>query len=96
MYSFIFISLILFLSGIIKAYGGTMYRLQRSTTKKHKKHFIAEAKCSDDFVFFSIVFSVIGSSCTYIDMIYGLASAIFVIFVTSFLIDVCDMNDGSF
>jgi hypothetical protein len=72
-----------------------MYRLQRSTTKKHKKHFIAEAKCSDDFVFL-IVFSVIGSTCTYIDMIYGMASAIFVIFMTSFLIDVCDMNDGSF
>jgi hypothetical protein len=72
-----------------------MYRLQRSTTKKHKKHFIAEAKCSDDFVF-SIVFSVIGSACTYIDMIYDIASVIFVIFMTSFLIDVCDMNDGSF
>jgi hypothetical protein len=32
---------------------------------------------------FSIVFSVIGSACTYIDMIYGMASAIFVIFMTS-------------
>ena len=68
-----------------------MYRLQRSI----RSIFIAEAKCSDDFVF-SIVFSVIGSVCTYIDMIYGMASAIFVIFMTSFLIDVCDMNDGSF
>jgi hypothetical protein len=29
-------------------------------------------------------------------MIYGMASVIFVIFMTSFLIDVCDMNDGSF
>jgi hypothetical protein len=38
--SFIFISLILFLSGTIKAYGGTMYRLQRSATKKHKTHFM--------------------------------------------------------
>jgi hypothetical protein len=72
-----------------------MYRPQRSTTKKHKKHFITEAKCSDDFVFL-IVFSVIGSACTYIDMIYGMTSVIFVIFMTSFLIDVCDMNDGSF
>ena len=68
-----------------------MYRLQRSI----RSIFIAEAKCYDDFVF-SIVFSVIGSACTYIDMIYGMASAIFVIFMTSFLIDVCDMNDGSF
>ncbi|ONM18740.1 hypothetical protein ZEAMMB73_Zm00001d004336 [Zea mays] len=76
------------IEGIIKAYGGTMYKLQRSI-------FIAEAKCSDDFVF-SIVFSVIGLACTYIEMIYGIASAIFVIFMTSFLIDVCDMNDGSF
>jgi hypothetical protein len=68
-----------------------MYRLQRSI----RSIFIAEAKCSDDFVF-SIVFSVISSACTYIDMIYGMASAIFVIFMTSFLIDVCDMNDGFF
>ena len=68
-----------------------MYRLQRSI----RSIFIAEAKFSDDFVF-SIVFSVISSTCTYIDMIYGMASAIFVIFMTSFLIDVCDMNDGSF
>jgi hypothetical protein len=42
------------------------------------------------------VFSVIGSACTYIDMIYGMASVIFVIFMKPFLIDVCDMNDGSF
>jgi hypothetical protein len=68
-----------------------MYRLQISI----RSIFTAEAKCSDDFVF-SIVFSVIGLACTYIDMIYGMASAIFVIFMTSFLIDVCDMNDGSF
>jgi hypothetical protein len=61
-----------------------MYRLQRSI----RSIFIAEAKCSDDFV--------ISSACTYIDMIYGMASAIFVIFMTSFLIDVCDMNDGFF
>jgi hypothetical protein len=68
-----------------------MYRLQISI----RSIFTAEAKCSDDFVF-SIVFSVIGLACTYIDMIYGMASTIFVIFMTSFLIDVCDMNDGSF
>jgi hypothetical protein len=68
-----------------------MYRLQRSI----RNIFIAEAKCFDDFVF-SIVFSIIGSACTYIDMIYGMASAIFVIFMTSFLVDVSDMNDGSF
>jgi hypothetical protein len=45
---------------------------------------------------FSILCYVIGSACTYIDMIYGMASTIFVIFMTSFLIDVRDMNDGSF
>jgi hypothetical protein len=45
---------------------------------------------------FSIVFSVTDSTCTYIDMIYGTTSSIIVIFMTSFLIDVCDMNDGSF
>nr|ACG44807.1 hypothetical protein [Zea mays] len=44
--------LVLVPSGIIKAYGGTMYRLQRSI----RSIFIAEAKCFDDFVFFNCVF----------------------------------------